>query len=242
MFRQLAPSVGTARAGLAISPASSSSSHGSSTPVNSTFHGSTAPTSSIRFGSVEFTPHSPVSSPAFSALDKGVDLAFGDFRFHATREGMLRFPNSPPAAKSASTTSSSSSDSDSDSSKSSIYQEDDDYHSIESEEPVDYIYDDNTYGTIYPAHVCMAGPGGSRGVDSQTERITINVSQEAWDRAKEAVERSLVLPPGASQEELQAYHYLLSKKTNEITRRMREMEIERERLDERKRIADALSL
>ena len=113
-----------------VSPASSASSHGSSTPVDSTLHGSTTLTSPIRFGSVEFTPHSPVSSPVFSALDKGIDLAFGDFRFHATREGMLRFPNSPPAVKSTSTTSSSSSDSDSKTSDSSIYLEEDDFHSI----------------------------------------------------------------------------------------------------------------
>ena len=120
---------------------------------------------------------------------------------------MLRFPNSPPAAKSASTTSSSSSDSDSDSSNSSIYQEDDDYHSIESEEPVDYNTSRVTRDTTYPAHVCMAG---SESATSSAERRTIGVSQAVWDRVKDAVERSIVLPPGASQEELQAYHYLLS--------------------------------
>ena len=181
-----------------ISPASSSSSHGSSTPVDSTIHESMTLTRSIRFGSAEFTPHSPVAIPVFSALDSGIDLTFGDLHFHAAREGVLRFPNSPTPAKSASTTSSSSTGSESGSSKSSIYRGDDDYHSIESEEPVDYICDNNTYGTIYPAHVCMAGSGGSRGVDSHTERTTIGVSQRAWDRAKDAIERSLVLPPGVS--------------------------------------------
>ena len=163
MFRQLAPSVGTARAGLTVSPASSSSSHGSLTPIDSTLHGSTTPTSPIRFGSIEFTPHSPVSSPVFDALHKGINLAFGDFCFHANREGMLRFPNSPIAVKtrSASTTSSSSSDSDSDSSGSSIYREEDDFHSIESEEPMEFDYINSPHTTrdpIYPAHVCMAGP------------------------------------------------------------------------------------
>ena len=89
-------------------------------------------------------PHSPVSSPVFNTLHEGIDLAFGDFCFHANREGMLRFPNSPTTAKtrSASTTSSSSSDSDSDSdsktSDSSIYREEDDFHSIESEEPMEF--------------------------------------------------------------------------------------------------------
>ena len=188
----------------------------SAAPINSTVHGSTTLTSSIRFGSVEFTPHSPVSSPAFSNLDGSIDLAFGDFRFHTYREGMLRFPDSLLANKFVSTTSASSlssSDSDSEKRNSSIYQEDDDYHSIESEEPV--INDYSPYAAhdaIYPAHVCMAGSNSNK---NSVERRTMCVSQASWDRAKDAVERSIVLPPGASQEELQAYHYLLSKKSSD---------------------------
>ena len=90
----------------------------------------------------------------------------------------------------------------------------------------------------YPEHVCMAG---SASATSSAERRTIEVSQEAWNKAKDAVERSIVLPPDATQEELQAYHYLLSKKNADMTRRMREMEEERQRLEERKRLADISS-
>ena len=215
MFRQLAPSVGTARAGLASFPTSSS--QGSLTPVNSTIHGSTTLTTSICFGSVEFMPHSQASSLAFSNLDGSIDLAFGDFRFHANREGMLRFPDSLPAKKFVSTTSassSSSSDSDSEKRNSSIYREDDDYHSTESEELVNAGYIDDysphvAHDTVYPAHVCMAGSTSSM---SSVERRTIGVSQASWDRDKDAVERSIVLPSGAFQEELQAYHIFSRRK------------------------------
>ena len=58
---------------------------------------------------------------------------------------------------------------------------------------------------------------------------------------RSAVEKSIVLPPGATQEELQAYHYLLSKKNTEMTRRLQLMEEERQQLDERKRLADISS-
>ena len=115
---------------------------------------------------------------------------------------MLRFPNSPTTAKtrSASTMSSSSSDSDSDSSDSSIYREEDDFHSIESEEPIEFDYINNhsphtTRDPIYPAHVCMVGPTAAT---SSAERQAIQVSQEAWDRAKDTVNRSVVMPGDAS--------------------------------------------
>ena len=232
MLRHLAPSVGRTRAGSTIPPVSPSSSHGSSTPVNSTVDESTTLTRSIRFGSVEFTPYSPCSRPIFSTLDKGLDLAFGDFRFHATREGMLRFPS---PARSASTTASNIG-SDSDSSQSSISKEDEDYHSIESEEAI--FYDtilDNREPTVI-AQVYMAGS-----TTSSAERRTINVTREEWNRAKDAVERSIVLPPQATQRELMAYHYLLSQKSNNMARLAREMEEERRRLDERKRLADLSS-
>ena len=83
-------------------------------------------------------PHSPVSSPVFNTLHEGIDLAFGDYRFHANMEGMLHFPNSPTMAKTRSASTTSSSSSDSDSSDSSIYREEVDFHSIKSEELVEF--------------------------------------------------------------------------------------------------------
>src|SRR5664279_2048551 len=88
--QQLAPSVGKKRVGIAISPAPNSANCNSSTP-----------TESMRFGSIKFVPHMPTFSPAFHALHEGVNLAFGDFRFHVTREGVLRLSDSPrPQARS----------------------------------------------------------------------------------------------------------------------------------------------
>ena len=66
------------------------------------------------------------------------------------------------------------------------------------------------------------------------------MSQEAWDMAKDAVNRSIVMPEDASREDLLAYHYLLSKKNTEITRKFQEMEAERDSLGRRK-CADDLS-
>src|SRR5664279_549510 len=90
--RQLAPSVGKKRAGIAISPAPNSANYNSSTP-----------TESMRFGSIRFVPHLPALNLAFHALHEGVNLAFGDFRLHVTREGILRLSDSPrpQATKSA---------------------------------------------------------------------------------------------------------------------------------------------
>src|SRR5664279_1600947 len=82
--RQLAPSVGKTRAGIAISPAPDAANCNSSTPTESMF-----------FGSISFVPHLPDFSPAFDALHEGVNLTFGDFRFHVIREGVLRFPDPP---------------------------------------------------------------------------------------------------------------------------------------------------
>lgn len=208
--------------------------------------------SSICFGSVDFTPHSPAFSPAFDALHEGIDLAFGDFRLHANREGILRFPDSNPlegselASASTTETSSSSSsdyDQDSESSTASIFYDDYDYHSIATEESIDYDADrvidtlphrrtrsKNRHETHF-AHVCMAG---STAATSSAERRTINVSQEAWNRAKDAVDRSVVMPEDATREDMMAYHYLLSKKNQE-------MAAERAALDERRRLADLSS-
>ena len=85
---------------------------------------------------------------------------------------MLCFTDSPLMAKPASATSSSRSDSDS--SGSSIYQEEEYYHSIESEELVDYITRNIDYITrdpTYRTHVCMVGS-----LNSKTERQTIGVT------------------------------------------------------------------
>ena len=145
---------------------------------------------------------------------------------------MLRF-SSP--TRSTSTTSSSL-DSNSDSSKSSICKEDEDYHSIELEEPIFYdtVLDDREPTII--AQVYMAGS-----TTSSAERRAINVTREEWNRAKDAVERSTVLPEQATQGELMAYHYLLSQKSHNMARLAREMEEERRRLDERRRQADISS-
>src|SRR5664279_896117 len=82
--RQLAPSVGKKCAGIAISPVPNSANYNSATPAES-----------IRSGSIKIAPHLPALSPAFHALHEGVNLAFGDFRLHVTREGILRLSDSP---------------------------------------------------------------------------------------------------------------------------------------------------
>ena len=87
-------------------------------------------------------------------------------------------------------------------SDSSVYREDDDYHSIESEDPVDHDYIDNdsshaTHDAIYPAHVCMAG---SASATSSAERRTIGVTQTAWGKAKDAVEKSIEIGRASCRE------------------------------------------
>ena len=79
----LAPSVGIWGAGTEASSAPSASIGNSPIRVDS-----------IRFGSVDFTKHSPASSPAFSCINGSMDLTFGDFNFRATRTGILRLQNS----------------------------------------------------------------------------------------------------------------------------------------------------
>ena len=45
-------------------------------------------------GSVDFTKHSPASSPTFSCVNGSVDLTFGDFNFRTTRTGILHLQDS----------------------------------------------------------------------------------------------------------------------------------------------------
>ena len=49
------------------------------------------------------------------------------------------------------------------------------------------------------------------------------------------------MPEGATQEELRAYHYLLSKKTQDLAAKVQAMEAERRALDERRCLADISS-
>ena len=76
---------------------------------------------------------------------------------------------------------------------------------------------------------------------ASAERRTLNVSEDAWNKAKDAVDRSVLMPEGATQEELRAYHYLLSKKTQDLAAQIQAMEAERRALDERRRLADISS-
>ena len=71
-LRQLAPSVGTAQVGNAISAASSSSA----------LIDSTAPARSNLFESLGFTAHLPALKPVFTNLHSGVNLIFGAYRIY----------------------------------------------------------------------------------------------------------------------------------------------------------------
>src|SRR3954463_15553103 len=91
---QLAPSVGTAQVGNAISAASSSSA----------LIDSTAPARSNLFESLGFTAHLPALQPVFNDLHSGVNLIFGAYQIYINHWGTLRLidgtqaPTTAPAA------------------------------------------------------------------------------------------------------------------------------------------------
>src|SRR4051812_16686727 len=91
---QLAPSVGTAQVGNAISAASSSSA----------LIDSTALARSNPFESLGFTAHLPALQPVFTDLHSGVNLIFGAYRIYINHWGTLhltdgtRAPMETPAA------------------------------------------------------------------------------------------------------------------------------------------------
>src|ERR1044071_948753 len=95
--RQLAPSVGTAQVGNAISAASSSSA----------LIDSTAPARSNLFESLGFMAHLPALKPVFTNLHSGVNLIFGAYQIYINHWGSLRLvdssqtPTSAPAATTA---------------------------------------------------------------------------------------------------------------------------------------------
>ena len=92
--RQLAPSVGTAQVGNAISAVSSSSA----------LIDTAAPARSNLFDSLGFTAHRPALKPVFTDLHSGVNLIFGAYRIYINHWGTLRLidgtraPTSTPAA------------------------------------------------------------------------------------------------------------------------------------------------
>src|SRR4051812_45719602 len=94
--RQLAPSVGTAQVGNAISAASSST----------TLAGSAARTGSNLFESLGFTAHLPALKPVFSDMHSGVNLIFRAYRNCTNHWGTLRLVDGiqAPTAAPASTT------------------------------------------------------------------------------------------------------------------------------------------
>src|SRR3954462_5245188 len=89
--RQLAPSVGTAQVGNAISAVSSSP----------TLTGSATAIGSNLFESLGFTAHLPALKPVFADLHSGVNLIFGEYRIYINHWGTLRLVDSTPAPTSA---------------------------------------------------------------------------------------------------------------------------------------------
>ena len=79
--RQLAPSMGTAQVGNAISVVSSSP----------TLTGSTTATGSNLFESLGFTAHLPALKPVFIDLHSGISLIFGAYQIYIHHWGTLRF-------------------------------------------------------------------------------------------------------------------------------------------------------
>src|SRR4051812_9789725 len=89
--RQLAPSVGTAQVGNAISAVSSSP----------TLTGSVTATGSNLFESLGFTAHLPALKPVFTDLHPGVNLIFEAYRIYINHWGTLRLVDDTQAPTSA---------------------------------------------------------------------------------------------------------------------------------------------
>ena len=82
--RQLAPSVGTAQVGNAISAAPSTS---------SALIDPTAQAESNLFESLGFMAHLSTLQPVFTDLRSGINLAFGAYRIYVNHWGALRLTN-----------------------------------------------------------------------------------------------------------------------------------------------------
>jgi len=216
---QLAPNVGTLCAGVTASVA----------PTLAIFD-SPASGEPICFGSLEFLLHSPASRPAFDSLHEGMDLAFGAFRFHVNTLGALCLPDqirsaltepmSPSTTLAPSSPSSVGSSDEPESTPATIFCVDCDAHHILS--PVDSVelhdVDSADHGSCnssaYPTHFLCAAIINSADVAGNanggpTNRPTINISPEAWNKAKEALRGSVPMPEDSAWEELMAYHQLL---------------------------------
>src|ERR1041384_2439455 len=87
--RQLAPSVGTAQVGNAISAASSSSA----------LIDSAAPARSNMFESLGFTDHLPALQPVFTDLHSGVNLIFRSYQIYINHWGTLRLTDGTRAPR-----------------------------------------------------------------------------------------------------------------------------------------------
>src|SRR5664279_4813201 len=246
--RQLAPSVGKTRAGVVISPAPNLANYSSSTPVEPMF-----------FGSLSFVPHLSAFSPAFDALHEGVNLTFGDFHFHATREGVLRFPDPPRHQATESTVSSIASSTpivatpsppqiasvgDTESNLAmTIFLDRDSCHPMAAEKSVDSDVDDRAdsescNSSRSPVHrmniaqVYMAD--SNENITSAGRRTHVTITQETLDRIRAAIAGGTPMPEDAHREDLMAYHRILYEQQQGLA----QLQVE---LDERRRRAEASS-
>ena len=189
---------------------------------------SSAAMESICFGSY-FTPHSPAARPAFSFLHEGLGVAFGAFNFQVTTAGTLRLqeqirsapaePAPPSGVLAPASPSSVGSSGEPDLTPAEIYCVNcGAHHAADLGDPsdedsvgslnVDLIGPEIRDSGAHPTRfLCAAILGDTSGTSNgeENERVTINVSQEAWDRAKAAVTGGNPLPDEASREDLMAY-------------------------------------
>ena len=102
--RQLAPSVGTAQVGSAISAASSTSSAPANAMTPSTLIDSTTQADSDLFGSLSFTAHLSTFRPVFVDLRSGINLIFGAYQIYINHWVALRLTDGIRAPAPTSTT------------------------------------------------------------------------------------------------------------------------------------------
>src|SRR4051812_39256680 len=88
--RQLAPSVGTAQVGNAISAASPASSTPADAMTSPTPFDPMTQAESDLFGSLGFTAHLSTLRPAFADLRSGINLIFGAYQVYINHWGALR--------------------------------------------------------------------------------------------------------------------------------------------------------
>ena len=217
--RQLAPSVGNLCAGVTASAAPTSA-----------IYDSPAAGEPICFGSLDFTPHSPASRPAFSSLHEGMDLAFGAFHFHVNTVGALRLPEqirsapaeptSPSAVLAPSSPSSVGSSGEPDFTPTTIFCVDCDAHHVAESEPTPSGITTSTPPITRAATAARTRRVFSvRLINSATEPRTRTVKQPTGPpstslrrpgtRQRQALRGSVPMPEDASREDLMAYHNLL---------------------------------